>query len=70
MPPTEEARLLTDLTIPQPKEVAAYGLCSPAQAKQIMKEDKRTLTVTSGHWDVEEASFPVNSSVKAISECY
>ena len=48
MPPTKEARLLTDLTIPQPKEVAAYGLCGPGQAKQIMKEDKRTLTVTSG----------------------
>ena len=68
--PTEEARLLTDLTIPQPKEVAAYGLCGPAQAKQIMKEDKHTLTVTSSHWDLEEASFPVNSSVKAIGQCY
>ena len=49
MPPTEEARLLTDLTIPQLKEVAAYELDGPAQAKQIMKEDKCTLTVTSGH---------------------
>ena len=48
MPPTEEAGLLTDLTIPQPKEVVAYGLGGPAQAKQIMKEDKCTLTVTSG----------------------
>ena len=49
MPPTEEAGLLTALTIPQPKEMAAYGLYSPAQAKQIiMKEDKRTLTITSG----------------------
>ena len=35
MPPTEEAGLLTDLTIPQSKEVAAYGLYGPAQAKQI-----------------------------------
>ena len=48
MPPTEEAGLLTDLTIPQPKEMVAYRLCGPAQAKQIMKEDKRTLTVTNG----------------------
>ena len=49
MPPTKEAGLLTDLTIPQLKEVAAYGLGGPAQAKQIMKEDKCTLTITSGH---------------------
>ena len=48
MPPTEEAGLLTDLTIPQPKEVAAYGLGGSAQAKQIMKEDKPTLTIASG----------------------
>ena len=34
MPPTKEAGLLTDLTIPQPKEMAAYGLYGPAQAKQ------------------------------------
>ena len=38
MPPTEEAGLLTDLTIPQPKEMAAYGLYGPAQAKQINYE--------------------------------
>ena len=37
------------LTIPQPKAVAAYGLCGPAQAKRINYEkDKCTLTVTSG----------------------
>ena len=34
MPPAEEARLLNDLIIPQPKEMVAYGLYSPAQAKQ------------------------------------
>ena len=44
MPPTEEARLLTDLTIPQPKEVAAYGLCGPAQAKQINYERRQMHT--------------------------
>ena len=48
MPPTEEAGLLTTLTIPQLKEMAAYRLYGPAQAKQIMKEDKRTLTITGG----------------------
>ena len=41
MPPTEEAGLLTTLTIPQPKEMVAYGLYGPAQAKQIMKEEGR-----------------------------
>ena len=35
------------LTILQPKAVAAYGLCSPAEAKRINYEDKCTLTVTS-----------------------
>ena len=44
MPPTEEAGLLTDLTIPQPKEVAAYGLDGPAQAKQINYERRQTHT--------------------------
>ena len=42
----------------------------PRLSKLIMKEDKRTLTITSGRWDLEEASFPVNSSVKAIDQCY
>ena len=44
MPPTEEAGLLTDLTIPQPKEVVAYGLYGPVQAKQINYERRRTHT--------------------------
>ena len=35
MPPTEEAGLLNALNIPQPKEMAVYGLYGPAQAKQI-----------------------------------
>ena len=44
IPPAEEAGLLTDLTIPQPKEVAAYGLYGPAQAKQINYERRQTCT--------------------------
>ena len=44
MPPTEEAGLLTDLTIPQPRVVAVYGLCSPAQAKQINYERRQMHT--------------------------
>ena len=44
MPPTEEARLLTDLIIPQPKVVMAYGLCGPALAKQINYERRQTHT--------------------------
>ena len=44
MPPTEEAGLLTDLTIPQLKEVAVYGLCGPAQAKQINYERRQMHT--------------------------
>ena len=44
MPPTEEAGLLTNLTIPQLKEVAAYGLCGPAQAKQINYERRQMHT--------------------------
>ena len=44
MPPTEEVRLLTDLTIPQLKEVAAYGLYSPTQAKQINYEKRQMHT--------------------------
>ena len=35
-----------------------------------MKEDKHTLTMTSGRLDIEEASFPVNSSVQTIGQCY
>ena len=44
MPPTEEARLLTALIIPQPKEVAVYGLYGPAQAKQINYERRQMHT--------------------------
>ena len=44
MPPTEEVGLLTDLTIPQPRAVAAYGLCGPAQAKRINYERRQTHT--------------------------
>ena len=44
MPPTEEAGLLTDLTIPQPKEMVAYGLYGPAQAKQINYERRQMHT--------------------------
>ena len=42
----------------------------PRLSKLIMKEDKCTLAITSGRWDLEEASFPVNSSVRAIGQCY
>ena len=44
MPPTEEAGLLTDLNIPQPRVVAAYGLCGPAQAKRINYERRQMHT--------------------------
>ena len=44
MPPTEEAGLLTDLFIPQPKVMAAYGLGGPAPAKQINYERRQTHT--------------------------
>ena len=44
MPPTEEAGLLTALIIPQPKEMAAYGLYGPAQAKQINYERRQMHT--------------------------
>ena len=44
MPPAEEAGLLTDLTIPQPKEVEAHGLYGPTQAKQINNERRQMHT--------------------------
>ena len=44
MPPAKEAGLLTDSTIPQPKEVVAYGLYGPAQAKQINYERRQMRT--------------------------
>ena len=42
----------------------------PRLSKLIMEEDKCTLTITSSRSDLEEASFPVNSSVLAIVQCY
>ena len=44
MPLTKEAGLLTALIIPQPKEMAAYRLYGPAQAKQINYERRQTHT--------------------------
>ena len=44
MPPTEEARLLTALIIPQLKEMVVYGLYGPAQAKQINYERRQMHT--------------------------
>ena len=38
MRPTEEAGLLNDLIIPQPKVMVAYRLYGPALAKQIKRE--------------------------------
>ena len=50
MPPTEEAGLLTDLTIPQPKEMVAYGLYGPAQAKQINYTKMKSFVGLVGHY--------------------
>ena len=44
MPPTKEAGLLTALIIPQLKEMVAYGLYDPAQAKQINYERRQMHT--------------------------
>ena len=56
-----------DLTIPQPNVMAAYGLYSPAPAKQI-KNEMRQMHTYYNKWplDLEEASFPVNLSVNAV----
>ena len=55
-----------DLTIPQLKVMAAYGLYSPATAKQIKDEMRQTHTYCNKRpLDLEEASFPVNLSVNA-----
>ena len=43
-PELRNTGLLTDLIIPQPKEMAAYGLYSPALAKQINYERRQTHT--------------------------
>ena len=55
-----------DLTIPQPKVMAAYGLYGPATAKQTKNEMRQTRTYCNKRpLDLEEASFPVNLSVNA-----
>ena len=55
-----------DLTIPQPKVMAAYGLYGPATAKQTKNEIRQTRTYCNKRpLDLEEASFPVNLSVNA-----
>ena len=38
----------------------------PRLSELTYEKDKRTLTVTSGRWDLEEASCPVNLSVYAV----
>ena len=59
-------RAANDLTIPQPKVMAAYGLYGPATAKQIKDEMRQMHTYCNkGPLDLEEASFPVNLSVNA-----
>ena len=60
-------RAANDLTIPQPKVMAAYGLYGPATAKQIKRDEMRqTHTYCNKQpLDLEEASFPVNLSVNA-----
>ena len=45
-------------------------MVQPSLSKLIVEENKRALTITSGHSDLEEASFPVNSSVQAIGQCH
>ena len=45
-------------------------MVQPRLSKLIMEEGKHTLTITSGRSDLEKASFPVNSSVQAIGQCY
>ena len=55
-----------DLTIPQPKVMAAYRLYSPATAKQTKNEMRQTHTYCNKRpLDLEQASFPVNLSVNA-----
>ena len=59
-------RAANDLTIPQPKVMAAYGLYSPATAKQIKNEMRQTHTYFNKRpLDLEEGSFHVNLSVNA-----
>ena len=68
MPPVEEAGLLTDLTIPQLKEVVAYGLCGPAQAKQINYERRQTHTYYN-KWPLGPRGSLL-PCVRAIDQCY
>ena len=42
----------------------------PRLSKLIVEENKCALTIASGRSDLEEASFPVNSSVQAIGQCH
>ena len=59
-------RAANDLTIPQPKVMAAYRLYGPAMAKQTKNEMRQTRTYCNKRpLDLEEASFPVNLSVNA-----
>ena len=59
-------RAANDLTIPQPKVMAAHGLYGPATAKQIKNEIRQMHTYCNKRpLDMEEASFPVNLSVNA-----
>ena len=59
-------RAANDLTIPQPKVMAAYGRYGPATAKQIKNEMRQMHTYCNKRpLDLEEASFPVNVSVNA-----
>ena len=70
MPPTEEAGLLNALIIPQPKEMAVYGLYGPAQAKQINYE-RRQMHTYYDKWPLGprgsllpcELKYPSNQSV-------
>ena len=47
-------------------------MVQPRHSKLIteLKSDKRALTIVNGRYDLEEASFPVNSSVQAIGQCH
>ena len=61
-----EGQAANDLTIPQPKVMAVYGLYGPATAKQTKNEMRQMHTYCNKQpLDLEEASFPVNLSVNA-----
>ena len=61
MPPTEEAGLLTDLTIPQPRVVVAYRLCGPAQAKRI-KDERVSVESQLEDWPVYKVRCPTSDA--------